>query len=257
MEVRVLGAHNQGTRDTRLVAVLIDGVLSLDAGSLASTLTLEEQRLVQGVLLSHRHYDHLRDLPLLAFNTFDCGATLPVYGLADTLDHLRDHLLSGALYPDFTSRPTPEAPRVRLVPVTVMQPFHLNEYRIVAVPVPHGVPAVGYQVTSPHGRKLFFTGDTGQGLASVWENIAPDLLLVEVTVPNRLGELARRQGHLTPALLRDELEVLAQQQRWLPPVVVLHMTPALEGELRQELEAAAKALRAEITPACEGLTVRV
>ena len=48
MRVRVLGAHQLETRDTRLTSFLIDGVLAVDAGSITSGLTLEEQKSVTG-----------------------------------------------------------------------------------------------------------------------------------------------------------------------------------------------------------------
>ena len=42
MEIRTLGAHSQETAATRLTAILVDGVLALDAGALTSTLTYGE-----------------------------------------------------------------------------------------------------------------------------------------------------------------------------------------------------------------------
>ena len=62
MQLRVLGAHNMESRDTRMECHLIDGVLALDAGSLARALSFEEQRGVRAVLLTHRHFDHIKDL---------------------------------------------------------------------------------------------------------------------------------------------------------------------------------------------------
>ena len=99
MELRVLGAHNQESRTTRLVSLLVDGVLALDAGALTSTLSLPEQRRIEALLLTHRHYDHIRDLPILALNTLDCGATLPVYAPDDAILHLQDRFMDGAPLP--------------------------------------------------------------------------------------------------------------------------------------------------------------
>ena len=65
MEIRVLGAHMLESRDTRHTCFLIDNVMALDAGSLASALTVSEQAKVAAVLLTHRHFDHIRDLPTL------------------------------------------------------------------------------------------------------------------------------------------------------------------------------------------------
>ena len=69
MRVRVLGAHQLETRDTRLTSFLIDGVLAVDAGSLTSGLTLAEQETVAAILITHHHFDHCRDLLTFGLNT--------------------------------------------------------------------------------------------------------------------------------------------------------------------------------------------
>jgi ribonuclease BN (tRNA processing enzyme) len=257
MELRILGAHNQETAWTRLTTLLVDGVLALDAGGLTGSLSLAEQGRLQGVLLTHRHYDHLRDLPALAINTFDCGQTLPVYGLPDTLLNLQSHLLDGALYPDFTVRPSPQRPRLRLHSLDPLRALTLHGYQVLPVPVPHGCPALGFQVASPGGPSVFYTGDTGPGLAAAWSHCAPDLLVVEVTLPSRLEAAARQAGHLTPALLEQELLPLAHSQGGLPSVLAIHMTPAHEEEIRHELERAAQKLGCSITLATEGMALTV
>ena len=104
MEIRILGAHNIETRDTRLASLLIDGVLALDAGSLSSGLTLPEQGSIQAVLLTHHHFDHVRDLLTLGLATHELDATIEVYAIEDTVQHVRSHLMNGELYPDFFSK---------------------------------------------------------------------------------------------------------------------------------------------------------
>ena len=75
----------------------------------------------------------------------------------------------------------------------------------MAVPVAHGVPTVGYQVSSPQGKKLFYTGDTGAGLDGCWQQVSPDLLITELSLPTRMEDWARKVTHLTPTL-EDEIE---------------------------------------------------
>ncbi len=81
MQIRVLGAHNIETRETRHTCFLIDGVLALDAGSLVSALTPPELTRVRAVLLTHGHLDHIRDIPSLALVTLDEPGHVDVYGL--------------------------------------------------------------------------------------------------------------------------------------------------------------------------------
>ena len=256
MELRVLGAHNQESRTTRLVSLLVDGVLALDAGALTSTLTLPEQRRIEALLLTHRHYDHIRDLPTLALNTLDCGATLPVYAPDDAILHLQDRIVDGALYPAFTRRPTPEAPRLQLRTAWPLVEERVSGYRVLPVAVTHSVPALGYQVESPNGRRLFYSGDTTAGLSRAWEAIDPHLLAVEVTWPNRMEERAKA-GHLTPAMLRRELEAYRAQKGALPPILAVHLNLECEAELRRELADVSRTLQADITPAEEGMVLEV
>lgn len=260
MRLRVLGAHNLATPRTRLPALLLEGGVALDAGGLAGGLSLEEQAGLAAVFLTHRHYDHLRDLPILGLATLECGRSLPVYGIPDTLDHLRRLLLDGSIYPDFTQRPSPEAPRFRLVPLVPFTPVEAAGYRVRAVPVPHSVPAVGYEVRGPDGRSLFYAGDATVGLAEALAclDFAPDLLAVEATFPDRLEGRARDSAHLTPSLLGRELQALRERGRPLPRrVLALHIHPALEAEVRADLEGMAERTGVPALAGEEGQEVEV
>ncbi len=84
MLLRILGAHNMESIDTRMECHLIDGVLALDAGSLARSLSFEEQRGIRAILLSHRHFDHLRDLLPLGITLLHTGLSVDLYGLKET-----------------------------------------------------------------------------------------------------------------------------------------------------------------------------
>ena len=55
MIIRFLGTHNAESKDTKLVSFLVDDVLAVDAGSLASELTFSEQEKIGVILLSHGH----------------------------------------------------------------------------------------------------------------------------------------------------------------------------------------------------------
>ena len=43
MKIKVLGAHNTESLNTRYMSLLVDDILAIDAGCLTSTLTFEEQ----------------------------------------------------------------------------------------------------------------------------------------------------------------------------------------------------------------------
>ena len=68
MKIRILGAHNIESKDTGCSSLLIDGVLALDAGALTSRLSLKAQQRLEALLLTHRHFDHVKDIPTLGMN---------------------------------------------------------------------------------------------------------------------------------------------------------------------------------------------
>ena len=99
MELRILGAHNAESKTTRLESHLIDKVLVLDAGGLTRSLSFEEQAGIRAVILSHRHFDHVRDLLPLGISLLNSGKTVDVYAIEDTVKFVSEKLLDGTLYP--------------------------------------------------------------------------------------------------------------------------------------------------------------
>ena len=130
-------------------------------------------------------------------------------------------------------------------------------YRVLPVAVSHAVPATGYQVTSPDGKKVFYTSDTGSGLADTWRQIRPDLLIIELTALNKYADFARESGHLTPSLLQEELESFIEINGYLPQVVTVHMNPLDEKGILAELAVVTRALNADIRPGREGMRIEV
>ncbi|MCS7207214.1 MAG: MBL fold metallo-hydrolase [Dehalococcoidia bacterium] len=235
MRLRFLGAHQSEAGPHRPMSILVDTTLALDAGGLTGALTLPEQARLQALLLTHRHYDHIRDIPLLGLNILERGAPLFIYGLPDTLEHLRRYLLDGTLYVDFSRRPSPEAPLVRLVPVEPLHPFSLQGYQVRAVPVPHSVPSVGWELTTPEGKVVFYTGDCGPQVSTAWEHTRPDLLVIETTMPDRLLGRATAAGHLTPSTMAQAVEALLRRRDTPLRLVVAHINPGVRDEVIREV----------------------
>lgn len=257
MEVTVLGAGSVETSKSWTACLLIDGVLALDAGSLSSGLSLEEQKQVKAVLITHCHFDHVKDLPMIGLATAFV-TTKEVCGQERTLEFVRSHLFDGDIYPRLEQWPSPEKPSLRLRPLEPLVQVEVAGFRVKPVPLKHGaVSAVGYEVASTDEKTLFYTGDTGGDLSSCWEHAAPDLLITEVSMPDRMEEWARASGHLTPTLLEKELTEFKRLKGFLPRVLVMHMNVAFEAETRTALSKVAKRLGAAITPGRRYLKVRV
>ena len=245
MELRILGAHNFESRNTRMASYLVDGVLALDAGSLTRVLTFQQQSGIKAILLSHHHFDHIRDLWTLGFHIKGVETTIDIYGIDDTIDYVRSTLLNTHNAPDFTKVPSPDNPTFRFRTINFYEEFRVLGYDVLALPVPHSVPAAGYQV-SDGSVKLFYTGDTGKGLSGVWSHVSPDVLLSEVTYGNENEAHAVEVGHLTPELLGKALDDFKAELGYLPIVLATHINPPWEDAVRSGLKELSKRLGIEI-----------
>jgi ribonuclease BN (tRNA processing enzyme) len=251
MIIRFLGTHNAESKNTRLVSFLIDNVLAVDAGSLVSELTFSEQGKIKAILLSHGHYDHIRAVPAFAFNNSD--RTTKIIATPKTLEILSSHLIDGVVYPEFTSEDSfLRKATLQLVPVELFNRQNIEGYEVTAVSVQHPLDGVGFEITSGDGKTLFYTGDTGPGLSSIWRNISPQLLIVDVTWPNRLANAAKDANHLCPEMLKEELTEFRRVNNYLPKVIVIHMSPQHEPEIKREVRELAKLLGTSIDIAREG-----
>ena len=256
MDITILGAHNYESKHSKFACLLVDDVMALDAGGLTSSLTMQAQHKLKAILLSHKHYDHIRDIPAVAINFFSQGSTINIYSTQDVHDAIFKHLMNGKIYPDFSALPEAN-PAVKCFTVEPYKSERIEGYNVLVVPVNHDDVAVGYQVTSGDNKVIFYTGDTGPGLIECWKAVLPQLLFIEVTVPNRFLEFATKSRHLTPSLLEKELISFRELKGYLPSVIVVHMDPSMEGEIADEVSVVAKTLNVPITLAYEGMQLHI
>jgi ribonuclease BN (tRNA processing enzyme) len=236
MIVRVLGCSGGEARGRRATSILLGDRLLIDAGSAASTLDPAEQARLEWVLLTHAHLDHVKELPFLCDNRMVAGSPpLRLLATPDTLAAVRAHLLNGRLYPDWTRVPE-AAPALVVEAIEPGRRFHLGGLAIEALPLRHPGGCVAWAIEGADGA-LVWAGDTGP---------APELreavrargarvkaLALEVSLPDRLTEMALLTGHLTPGLLRAEIEPLGDSR---PEIWVHHLKPTLRDETLREIE---------------------
>jgi len=233
---------------------MIDGVMALDCGGLTSGLTFAEQGRIKTVFLTHHHYDHVCDLPALAMNLFLQEKRAEVCATGDVLHTVASHLMNGELYPDFTKRPE-NAPTIRFTELKPDVETKIDDYRVTPIVMNHAVPTCGFYLVAANGRSLFYTGDTGPGLETVWQKTAPQLLIIELTAPERFSGTV--PGHLTPSHLKAELLSLRKLKGYLPKVVTVHTNPLYEKEITREASVVSRELGADITLAKEGMRLRL
>jgi cAMP phosphodiesterase len=237
LRLRVLGCSGGELPRHRTTCFLVDGVLAIDAGALTSTLSLDQLLRVDDILLTHSHFDHVKDVPLLAdLLVGRRRRPLRVHASTGCARTLRRNVFNDQLWPDFTRIPDRRNPVVEIRPFDPARPFQIGRYGVHPVPVCHPVESVGLVVSK--GRSAFaVSGDTGP-TSRFWRTVNRSrhlkALLVETSFPNGLQGLADLSGHLTPNTLATEL---AKVNRNGCPVYLYHLKPAYAAELRRELAA--------------------
>ncbi len=236
MELRVLGCSGGEADGERLTGLLINEEVAIDAGSLTGALTVEEQKRIRHVFLSHSHLDHICTLPFFTKNIFGHNAEpVVIHALPETLDVLRRHLFNDELWPDFSVIPNPDDPTIRYTEVVPEQGTTVCGVTFTPIRVNHLVPCVGYKVDD--GKDAFiFTSDTCH-TDRIWEvaNATPNLrlLITEASFPNEQDWLAEASKHLTPRMLGEELKKLTRNV----PVAIYHLTPGDKPQMLPQLRA--------------------
>ena len=256
MRIKVLGAHNSESKQTSSMCLLVDDILALDAGGLTSNLSFDEQMKIKAVLLTHHHYDHIRDIPTFSMNRYMRKNPFYIFTHQTVVDKLKQYLLNNDIYIEFHKRPE-EDPTIKF---NILSPYvttTFEGYSFLAIPLPHSIPAMGYQITSPDGKTIFYSGDTGNNLAEVWDKINPQLLFIEVTTSNKWVGFVRNGGHLTPGLLEEELKSFRKVRGYLPEVVAIHINPTDEDEIKKELSEVSSSLGIPIRTAYEGMQIEI
>lgn len=258
MRLRILGAHNLSSIETRCVSLVVDDVLALDAGCLTESLSFAEQSRLASVFLSHRHFDHIRDIPALGLNLLRMSAQTEVFCSEEVESTLLMGLLNGEVYPKMDEIPS-EKPALRFNRIEPNKGVVVGKHVVTPRLVSHVNHTLGFEVQDRNERTLFYTSDTGPLPDDFWRDIAPQLLVVEVTAPNGQAEFVRTAGHLTPALLEEELVRFRKFHGRLPKILTVHMDPLLEGKgtLGAELAAVARRLDADIQMAREDMEIDI
>lgn len=235
MKLQILGCHGGELPGCRSTCFLVDGVLALDAGALTASLELEALARVDHIVLTHSHFDHVKDLPLLSDLVVNLRQDpVTIWASHACVQTLRENLFNGALWPDFTRIPSPSRPVYQLRSFTPGESFQVGPYAVTSIPVAHPVESCGF-VIRRDGTALGISGDTGP-TDRLWEvlNGVPELkaLLLETSFPDEMQELADLSGHLTPRTLRTEL---AKFERNGARVMLYHLKPAFIAELKRQV----------------------
>ncbi|MFM9969501.1 MAG: 3',5'-cyclic-nucleotide phosphodiesterase [Burkholderiales bacterium] len=236
MKIRILGCSGGiGGRHLRTTSMLVDEDILIDAGTGVGDLSLAEMSLIDHILVTHAHLDHICSI---AFLVDTVGAMrskpLTVHAIPEVMDVLRKHIFNWTVWPDFTKIPTADKPWMQYDEIQVGQALTFGRRVVTVLPAVHTVPAVGYQLDSG-SASLIFTGDTTTNdpfweIANKIENLK--YVIIETAFCNKDIELAKMSKHLCPSMLAEELAKLTST----PEVYVTHLKPGEIELTMQEIE---------------------
>lgn len=215
---------------------LLNGNILIDAGTITTLLSVEEQCNISYIFVTHAHLDHVRDIMFLADNVgyLQRERPLAIYGTPYTIDALKTHLFNGIIWPDFSSLPSSEKPVLKFETIVPGEKVRLGDLDVTAIMVHHVVETVGYAIESKEGSVVFI-GDTGP-TDEVWD-IAGRLndlkaVFIETSLPDSLNDVADITGHLTPSTLEQELKKLNTGN---PDIYLYHMKLQHEKSIQAEI----------------------
>lgn len=175
----------------------------LGSGVLCALTSLTAPEYVTALFLSHWHFDHAADVPVLMYRLQAAGRVIKIYGPADS---------DSALYNLVTSVPCFDFSEVSAGDILTV-----GEAVIRVTAARHPVPAVGYTVS--YDSKLFgYTGDTNT-LSSLPDDFRGcDLLLADGLFPRE--SWTEQKPHLS-ALLAAQLASEAN----VGSLIITHLNP--------------------------------
>ncbi|MEJ2127447.1 MAG: 3',5'-cyclic-nucleotide phosphodiesterase [Woeseiaceae bacterium] len=235
MRIRILGCSGGIGAGSRTSAMLVDDDVLIDAGTGIGDLELDEIQSIRHVFLTHSHLDHVAGLPMLVDSVFseDFEQPVTVYAREETLRAVQDHLFNDVIWPDFSHLPSAEQPMLRYQVTSPGDTVTIGHRDFYAVDVMHTVPTLGYTVQNS-GGVFALSGDTKTN-ETLWPvlNACDDLrvLVIEVSFPDEMSQLANDAGHYCPSTLAKDLERLRHD----PEIWLTGMKPGEEDRIFEQV----------------------
>ncbi len=208
----VLGASGSKTKTTGTISFQVDKHILIDAGNIFEKYECDTNQ-IEYVFISHSHFDHILELPFLIENGFTTRRKqLHIYGLPETITHIKQFMFNDYIWPDFSLIPLLTTGEKSIV----FKEFNFDEVITIGnvslrpFKVNHIVPTAGF-IVKRGNRGLLISSDTYK-TELLWElaNNNPEIkyIVIEVSFESMLSRLAEVSKHLTPKLLDEELNKL-------------------------------------------------
>jgi ribonuclease Z len=181
---------------------------------------------VNRVFLTHLHMDHSLEFPSVVFGGFLVSRKggVYLYGPPGTVDFCR--VLFEKIYPyapEIIRRIRKEGWEVKPCEATRGLVCQTENYRVLSVPVEHGISGIAYRIETGQGA-VVVSGDTRPSKSLIELAKDADLLLHECSFPDDMVEFARQTNHS----VASEVGEVANEAR-VKKVVLTHLFPPWKG----------------------------
>jgi cAMP phosphodiesterase len=235
MKIKVLGGHGGLAKGFETTSILIDNVLLVDAGSVASHLSIEQQTKIENILISHCHLDHTKDLAFICDNCFGLRPKpFQVHTHATVSKIIKEHLLNNIVWPDFTALPNITNPTMVINSINPEEVLHLGDFKVTPIRVNHPHDAMGF-IIEKGSSAVLFSLDTGP-TDRIWE-IAHQTknlkaIFTEISFPNELQKVADLSAHHTPFSMTKEILKMPKNI----PIIFSHLKPNYRQDILKQIK---------------------
>ncbi|MEA3354674.1 MAG: 3',5'-cyclic-nucleotide phosphodiesterase [Campylobacterota bacterium] len=234
--IKILGAYGGKAATQQLTSLQLSKRVCLDAGNIVEGMG-NGVRHIDHVFITHSHLDHILDIGFLIDSTFEIRTeTLKIYSRKETLESLRKHIFNWEIWPDFTQINLIDSDKkaVEFVEIELGEVIDVDGCKLKAIDNNHTKASNGF-VIEKKDSALLFTSDT-YCCDTIWDEVNNNkkitTVIVDVSFPSRMAQLAYDSKHLTPDLLMEEFKKLNRDD---VTIHVQHIKPFYRNEIVSEL----------------------
>lgn len=238
MKLKVLGCYGTELGSHHTTSFLIDNSLLVDAGTITTSMGIDELIKVKNILISHVHFDHIKGIPFLTDVAFGrIKEPINIIGIKEVIEDLKKHLLNNIIWPDFTAIPQngSGSPVIKLREIKDSVFEQVGDFEVKAVRVNHTVPTTGFIIRKKN-VSILYSSDT-KSTEEIWKEAKKTdnlkAAIIEASFPTNTQKIADVSGHFTPAGLKKEL---AKIESLDVPVHIYHLKAQYDIEsMKKEL----------------------
>lgn len=236
--IKILGAYGAKTVNTAMTCVQVDEEILIDAGNILLGLDKEAKN-VNHIFLTHTHLDHIVDIPFLIDIYFESRIKpLTIYGLEGSIENVKKYIFNWAIWPDFSNIPLTVGGEKSIIfkTIEVGEEIEINNIKLKPIKTVHTDSSCGYVITKG-GSATLFTSDTYK-CDAIWEETNNNPLIksviIDVSFPSILKDLAFNSKHLTPDLLNEEIQTNLMRED--VKLFINHIKPIFLDEIKDEIK---------------------